>query len=211
MNIKLMECWKIWSWMSHSLPFILKGAWKVVKFWTLIKQPNNYSMQIKSMAPLAQNEVRLPLHCTLSPFEVPTFKLLAPYCVCRESRTFSHMFCTSLNITPHVRIQNQLDLTLTTHLPSTKSAKVWLSSCEKRAGNYPGNSEQVRITCPAACRLYPSKWGFPPVRIFCRESPAVFFFFFFFLFLFFKEGQLQTRPQLDYLDSVWNSCVRTAE
>lgn len=76
------------------------------------------------MAPLAQNEVRLPLHCTLSPFEVPTFKLLAPYCVCRESRTFSHMFCTSLNITPHVRIQNQLDLTLTTHLPSTKSAKV---------------------------------------------------------------------------------------
>lgn len=51
------------------------------------------------MAPLAQNEVRLPLHCTLSPFEVPTFKLLAPYCVCRESRTFSHMFCTSLNIT----------------------------------------------------------------------------------------------------------------
>lgn len=29
------------------------------------------------MAPLAQNEVRLPLHCTLSPFEVPTFKLLA--------------------------------------------------------------------------------------------------------------------------------------
>lgn len=163
MNIKLMECWKIWSWMSHSLPFILKGAWKVMKFWTLIKQSNNYSMQIKSMAPLA-----------------------SPYCVCRESRTFSHVLYVSKHYTsgPHVRIQNQLDLTLTTHLPSTKSANVWLSSCEKRAGNYPGNSEQVRITCPAACRLYPSKWGFPPVRIFYRESPAVFFFFLFSFSLF---------------------------
>lgn len=85
----------------------------------------------------------------------------------------THMFCTSLNIHAyyilHIRTICEYSESAGSDIKSSsashlaKSVNVWLSPCEERAGNYLDNSEQVKIVCPAACTLCPSKWVFPAV------------------------------------------------